>query len=163
MAWLEPLTRDMVHQALMGARSVNAAASALGVSHNHLTRGARRDPSLREALEACRARGLTNIGRVAGQPRQSRRPGSPPDCSIVPISLATKDLEIIDRLVSRMKARGLQWANRSALIRHALAVADTRLTLESLLDGTPVSAHEIAPRAKRAIISKASGRSFRNQ
>ena len=48
----------------------------------------------------------------------------PAHYKVICISLYTKDLEDLDRMVDDLKGRGLTKANRSALIRFALAQVD---------------------------------------
>jgi hypothetical protein len=48
----------------------------------------------------------------------------PAHYKVICISMYTKDLEHLDQLVSKLKARGLTKANRSALIRAALDQVD---------------------------------------
>lgn len=43
---------------------------------------------------------------------------------VICISLYNDDLKRLDRMVDKLKARGLTKANRSALIRHALDTID---------------------------------------
>ena len=62
-------------------------------------------------------------------PRAPRGPKPPPASKpahykVICISLYTKDLEHLDGLVDKLKARGLTKANRSALIRVALDQLD---------------------------------------
>jgi hypothetical protein len=63
----------------------------------------------------------------AEEPRS--RPKGPPierplHYKVICISMYTDDLERLDEMVGALKARGLTKANRSALIRHALAQVD---------------------------------------
>jgi len=53
-------------------------------------------------------------------PREER----PQHYKVICISLYTEDLARLDSMVDALKARGLTKANRSALIRHALAEVD---------------------------------------
>jgi hypothetical protein len=48
----------------------------------------------------------------------------PSHYKVICISIYTADLEKLDRMVEELKARGLTKANRSALIRFALAEVD---------------------------------------
>ena len=48
----------------------------------------------------------------------------PSHYKVICISLYTADLERLDDMVDELKAMGLTKANRSALIRHALATVD---------------------------------------
>ncbi len=48
----------------------------------------------------------------------------PAHYKVICISMYTKDLEQLDEMVEQLKARGLTKANRSALIRFALAQVD---------------------------------------
>jgi hypothetical protein len=48
----------------------------------------------------------------------------PAHYKVICISMYTKDLEQLDEMVDKLKARGLTKANRSALIRFALAQVD---------------------------------------
>ena len=54
-------------------------------------------------------------------PRSSERPTH---YKVICISLYTGDLERLDEMVDELKAMGITKANRSALIRHALATVD---------------------------------------
>ncbi len=67
----------------------------------------------------------------ASQARAKRlgRSERPTHYKVICISMYTKDLESLDAKVAELKRRGYTKANRSALIRHALAVVD--------LDGVP--------------------------
>jgi hypothetical protein len=60
------------------------------------------------------------------QPEKPARPPAekPAHYKVICISLYTKDLEHLDALVDELKGRGLTKANRSALIRAALAQVD---------------------------------------
>lgn len=62
-------------------------------------------------------------------PKESsvKRPSSEPKpqhYKVICISMYTGDLESLDQMVEALKARGLTKANRSALIRYALAQVD---------------------------------------
>jgi hypothetical protein len=61
-------------------------------------------------------------------PRAEREPAGtcekPTHYKVICISMYTKDLAHLDELVSKLKARGLTKANRSALIRAALDQVD---------------------------------------
>jgi len=58
-------------------------------------------------------------------PRRAARPTEKPaHYKVICISLYTGDLERLDEMVDELKAMGLTKANRSALIRHALATVD---------------------------------------
>jgi hypothetical protein len=61
-----------------------------------------------------------------GAPARPRAPQAerPSHYKVICISLYTEDLERLDEMVDALKARGLTKANRSALIRHALATVD---------------------------------------
>ena len=48
----------------------------------------------------------------------------PTHYKVICISMYTDDLTRLDEMVDELKARGLTKANRSALIRHALANVD---------------------------------------
>jgi hypothetical protein len=48
----------------------------------------------------------------------------PSHYKVICISMYTDDLDNLDQMVADLKARGLTKANRSALIRHALATVD---------------------------------------
>ena len=48
----------------------------------------------------------------------------PQHYKVICISMYTEDLKRLDNMVERLKARGLTKANRSALIRYALAEVD---------------------------------------
>jgi hypothetical protein len=50
--------------------------------------------------------------------------GKPTHYKVICISMYTKDLAHLDELVTKLKARGLTKANRSALIRAALEQVD---------------------------------------
>ncbi len=58
----------------------------------------------------------------AGQARPSTE--KPAHYKVICISMYTGDLERLDEMVDELKAMGLTKANRSALIRHALATVD---------------------------------------
>ncbi|HEY8038316.1 MAG TPA: hypothetical protein VIF15_00910 [Polyangiaceae bacterium] len=61
------------------------------------------------------------------RPARARKTGpssKPAHYKVICISLYTKDLEQLDELVDRLKARGITKANRSALIRVALDQLD---------------------------------------
>lgn len=58
------------------------------------------------------------------RPRRAEAAAKPQHYKVICISLYTKDLERLDRLVDELKARGLTKANRSALIRVALDQLD---------------------------------------
>jgi hypothetical protein len=58
-------------------------------------------------------------------PRSRARPADKPQhYKVICISLYTGDLERLDEMVDELKAMGITKANRSALIRHALATVD---------------------------------------
>jgi hypothetical protein len=52
---------------------------------------------------------------------RAARESKPTHYKVICISLYTEDLERLDAMVDALKARGLTKANRSALIRYALA------------------------------------------
>jgi hypothetical protein len=54
----------------------------------------------------------------------SKRDGKPSHYKVICISMYTEDLKRLDTMVEALKARGLTKANRSALIRYALAEVD---------------------------------------
>ena len=58
------------------------------------------------------------------RPRKVEPAAKPQHYKVICISLYTKDLERLDKLVDELKARGLTKANRSALIRVALDQLD---------------------------------------
>ena len=59
------------------------------------------------------------------RPRRAAQPAAKPQhYRVICISLYTKDLERLDKLVDELKARGVTKANRSALIRVALDQLD---------------------------------------
>ena len=60
----------------------------------------------------------------AKRPRKAEPAAKPQHYKVICISLYTKDLERLDKLVDELKARGLTKANRSALIRVALDQLD---------------------------------------
>jgi hypothetical protein len=61
----------------------------------------------------------------AARPRaKAQQAERPLHYKVICISLYTDDLERLDAMVDELKARGLTKANRSALIRHALAQVD---------------------------------------
>ena len=84
------------------------------------------------------ARALLNRDEVEGvlagsfytapeaEPRSRPRPQAerPSHYKVICISMYTKDLEQLDEMVDELKAMGLTKANRSALIRYALAQVD---------------------------------------
>lgn len=49
---------------------------------------------------------------------------APTHYKVICISMYTDDLEKLDAMIEALKARGITKANRSALIRHALASVD---------------------------------------
>jgi len=59
-----------------------------------------------------------------GRQRKTEPAEKPQHYKVICISLYTKDLERLDRLVHELKARGVTKANRSALIRVALDQLD---------------------------------------
>lgn len=62
---------------------------------------------------------------ASARPRgKAPQPERPLHYKVICISLYTDDLEHLDAMVDALKARGLTKANRSALIRHALAQVD---------------------------------------
>jgi len=62
---------------------------------------------------------------AAARPRaKAQQAERPLHYKVICISLYTDDLERLDAMVDQLKARGLTKANRSALIRHALAQVD---------------------------------------
>lgn len=62
----------------------------------------------------------TPIERAAAKKRDEK----PTHYKVICISMYTDDLKRLDDMVDALKARGLTKANRSALIRHALAAVD---------------------------------------
>ena len=54
----------------------------------------------------------------------ARATEKPSHYKVICISMYTRDLDALDEMVEALKARGLTKANRSALIRHALAQVD---------------------------------------
>jgi hypothetical protein len=58
------------------------------------------------------------------RPRKAEPAAKPQHYKVICISLYTKDLERLDKLVDELKARGVTKANRSALIRVALDQLD---------------------------------------
>ena len=67
--------------------------------------------------------GLPGEGRK-GRARKAEPAAKPQHYKVICISLYTKDLERLDKLVDELKARGVTKANRSALIRVALDQLD---------------------------------------
>jgi hypothetical protein len=57
-------------------------------------------------------------------PRSARSSEKPSHYKVICISIYTADLERLDDMVGELKAMGITKANRSALIRHALATVD---------------------------------------
>ncbi len=55
---------------------------------------------------------------------RARPADKPQHYKVICISLYTGDLERLDEMVDELKAMGITKANRSALIRHALATVD---------------------------------------
>jgi poly-gamma-glutamate capsule biosynthesis protein CapA/YwtB (metallophosphatase superfamily) len=53
-----------------------------------------------------------------------KQEGKPQHYKVICISMYTDDLKRLDQMVENLKARGLTKANRSALIRYALAEVD---------------------------------------
>lgn len=67
--------------------------------------------------------------RFYAAPDSHRRRSTPPEAKpahyrVICISLYNEDLDALDSMVDRLKARGLTKANRSALIRYALSAVD---------------------------------------
>ncbi len=58
------------------------------------------------------------------RPRKPVKADKPEHYKVICISMYTGDLERLDEMVDELKAMGLTKANRSALIRHALATVD---------------------------------------
>ncbi len=58
------------------------------------------------------------------RPRSARSTEKPAHYKVICISLYTGDLERLDEMVDELKGMGITKANRSALIRHALATVD---------------------------------------
>ena len=63
-------------------------------------------------------------GGSGKRPRKAEPAAKPLHYKVICISLYTKDLERLDKLVDELKARGVTKANRSALIRVALDQLD---------------------------------------
>ena len=59
-----------------------------------------------------------------GKSKASKDTVKPEHYKVICISIYTDDLKKLDDMVDALKARGLTKANRSALIRHALATVD---------------------------------------
>lgn len=67
----------------------------------------------------------TNAPEPKAVPEAARRGGPKPvHYKVICISMYNEDLEHLDQMVDQLKARGLTKANRSALIRYALAHVD---------------------------------------
>ncbi len=62
--------------------------------------------------------------RPRAMPRSARAEERPQHYKVICISMYTEDLSKLDAMVDALKARGLTKANRSALIRYALAGVD---------------------------------------
>src|SRR5579885_1059219 len=80
-------------------------------------------------LDADEVQGVLSGAFYPKEPRKSRtrkvEPAAKPQhYKVICISLYTKDLERLDRLVDELKTRGVTKANRSALIRVALDQLD---------------------------------------
>lgn len=78
-------------------------------------------------LDPDEVQGVLTGAFYAPEPPRGRRKKNTPKpehYKVICISLYTKDLERLDRLVDELKARGLTKANRSALIRVALDQLD---------------------------------------
>jgi hypothetical protein len=58
------------------------------------------------------------------EPRAPERPPRPQHYKIISISLYTEDIDRLDRLVQELKRRGHYKANKSQIIREALARLD---------------------------------------
>ncbi len=58
------------------------------------------------------------------QRKATRASEKPAHYKVICISLYTGDLERLDEMVDELKSMGITKANRSALIRHALATVD---------------------------------------
>ena len=59
--------------------------------------------------------------RLRAKPLKSSKPTH---YKVICISMYVQDLERLDEMVNKLKAKGLTKANRSALIRHALSQVD---------------------------------------
>lgn len=69
----------------------------------------------------------TFLGNQVGKPNSEpapKRDSKPSHYKVICISMYTDDLKRLDRMVEELKSRGLTKANRSALIRYALAEVD---------------------------------------
>lgn len=90
----------------------------------------------RETIRSAAAR-MLDVDEVEGvlsgsfytPPEQARRKlaevePKPQHYKVICISLYNSDLEALDQMVDALKSRGLTKANRSALIRYALAQVD---------------------------------------
>ena len=78
-------------------------------------------------LDADEVQGVLSGAFYSPEPARPRRQEPAPKPShykVICISLYTRDLERLDGLVDKLKARGLTKANRSALIRAALDQVD---------------------------------------
>ncbi|HLK38721.1 MAG TPA: hypothetical protein VKU41_18290 [Polyangiaceae bacterium] len=79
-------------------------------------------------LDADEVQGVLTGAFYAPEPRSPSRgrrsEPKPTHYKVICISLYTKDLDRLDRLVDELKGRGLTKANRSALIRVALDQLD---------------------------------------
>ena len=63
-------------------------------------------------------------GRMLKAERDQAAKAKPTHDKVICISMYTKDLELLDELVEKLKTRGITKANRSALIRVALEQLD---------------------------------------
>ncbi|MBI4701894.1 MAG: hypothetical protein HY744_12205 [Deltaproteobacteria bacterium] len=81
-------------------------------------------------FDADDVQGVLSDSFYAGAPLPLRRPKTlgpvvrPSHYKVICISLYTEDLGRLDGMVGELKRRGYTKANRSALIRHALAQVD---------------------------------------
>jgi hypothetical protein len=65
-----------------------------------------------------------NLPKPAAEEVPSSRGAKPAHYKVICISMYTEDLKRLDHMVEELKGRGLTKANRSALIRYALAEVD---------------------------------------
>ena len=100
-------------------------------------------PSADRAADAKPARSRRGAKRSAATATRFDKP-KPTRYRVLCVSLYTRDIAALDALVRRMKAEGWRKANRSHLIRLALAHLDED-TIQEILDVYAESGHSHSP------------------
>jgi hypothetical protein len=90
----------------------------------HAARGLERDDLGTVLPNGFYANGAASTADADPETPSSKRDGKPSHYKVICISMYTEDLKRLDTMVEALKARGLTKANRSALIRYALAEVD---------------------------------------